>query len=293
MATEIRQLIDEGVAKLARVSATPRLDAEVLLAAALGTSRSSLHARAEERVLDCEATDRYEASITRRAHGEPVAYILGRREFWSLSLAVTPDVLIPRPETELVVERALTHLPATTGATSDTTSGARVLDLGSGSGAIALAIAAERPACSVTGIDSSSAACRVAAANARQLGIGNVSFLTGCWYEPVAGQRFDVIASNPPYVADDDPRIERDVRRYEPGLALSGGPDGLASLRAVIGRAPAHLGPGGWLVVEHGDEQAPAVRALMRAAGLGSVATFDDLAGRPRVTEGYYARAGE
>jgi release factor glutamine methyltransferase len=281
MTTEIRQLIDEGAAKLARASSSPWLDAEVLLSDALGVPRSMLQARAEQPVLDCDATDRYESHITRRMHGEPVAYIVGRKEFWSLELEVTPNVLIPRPETELVVERALAHLPATT----NVIPAARVLDLGTGSGAIALAIAHERPSCEVVGIDASAAACGVAATNARRLGISNASFLAGCWYEPVAGQWFGLIVSNPPYIADDDPRIERDVRRYEPRVALYAGPDGLGALRAVIGRAAAHLTPGGWLVVEHGDTQGAAVRDLLSRAGLEAIATVPDLAGLERVSE--------
>jgi release factor glutamine methyltransferase len=137
----------------------------------------------------------------------------------------------------------------------------------------------------VVGVDASTAACTVATANAQRLGIANATFVAGCWYEPVAGQRFDLVASNPPYIADDDARLEQNVRRYEPRVALFGGPDGLTSLRAVIGRAPAHLAPGGWLVVEHGDTQGPAVRDLMARAGLTAAATFRDLAGAERCTE--------
>jgi len=203
MTTEVRQLIDEGAARLSRASSSPRLDAELLLSDALGVPRATLQVRAEQPVLDCDATDRYESHITRRMHGEPIAYIVGHKEFWSLDLEVTSDVLIPRPETELVVERALAHLPAT----NHVIPAARVLDLGSGSGAIALAIAHERPNCEVVGVDASTAACGVAAANARRLGIANASFVAGCWYEPVAGHRFGLIVSNPPYIADDDPRV--------------------------------------------------------------------------------------
>ena len=282
MATEIRELAHEGARKLARIADSPRLEAELLLARALGMSRPPLLARADERVLDCDATDRYEALLTRRSLGEPIAYLLGEKEFWSLELAVTPDVLVPRPETELVVERALARLPTRTRGGQPS---GRVLDLGTGSGAIALAIARERPDCTVVGIDSSTAACAVATANAARLEIANASFVAGCWYEPVAGQRFELIASNPPYIANDDPRIEPNVRRYEPRLALFGGADGLESLRAVVGRAPAHLQPGGWLVVEHGDTQGPAVRELMARASLESIATSRDLAGAERCTE--------
>jgi len=263
MATEIRQLIDEGVARLARVADDPRHEAEILLEAAIGRPRSYLIAHPEEQVLDCEATDRYEAGVTRRAHGEPIAYILGEKEFWSLALAVGPAVLVPRPETELVVERSLAHLPAGC-------DGA-VLDLAAGSGAIALAIASER---------------ELAVANAARLGLANARFLAGSWYGPVRGEAFDLIASNPPYIADDDARVEPAVRRYEPHDALFSGPSGLEALRVVVSGAPGHLKAGGWLVVEHGDTQGPPVRDLFAKAGFARVATHLDLAGRERCTEG-------
>jgi release factor glutamine methyltransferase len=277
MATEIRELLNEGVQRLARVTNVPRLESELLLAHALGVSRSALHARANERILDCDATDRYEAYVTRRSIGEPIAYLLGEREFWSLRFVVTPDVLIPRPETELVVERALSHLPA------DRATG--VLDLGTGSGAIAIAIAHERKRSRVVGVDHSAAACELAMRNAAALAVDNVEFRCGDWYVPVAGRRFDLIASNPPYVALDDPRLERDVRHHEPHLALFGGTDGLEALRAVIAGAAAHLVADGWLVVEHGDRQAVAVRELMTDAGFVAIATSRDLSGADRCTE--------
>lgn len=279
MATEIRQLIDEGVARLARVADDPRHEAEILLEAAVGKPRSYLIAHPEERVLDCEATDRYEAGVTRRAHGEPIAYILGEKEFWSLPLRVGPAVLVPRPETELVVERSLAHLPASFDG--------EVLDLAAGSGAIALAIASERPAARIVGTDVSPAAVELALANSARLGLVNARFLAGSWYQPVRGQSFDLIASNPPYIADDDARVEPSVRRYEPHDALFSGPSGLEALRAVVSDAPGHLKAGGWLVVEHGDAQGPAVRDLFEAAGLARVATHRDLAGRERCTEGW------
>lgn len=279
MATEIRQLIDEGVARLARVADDPRHEAQILLEAAIGKSRSHLIAHPEEQVLDCEATDRYEAGITRRAHGEPIAYILGEKEFWSLPLRVGPEVLVPRPETELVVERSLARLPAAFDG--------EVLDLAAGSGAIALAIASERPACRVVGTDVSPAAVELAHANAVRLDLANARFLAGSWYEPVRGESFDLIASNPPYIAEDDPRVEPAVRRYEPHDALFSGPSGLEALRAVVSGAPGHLNPGGWLVVEHGDTQGPAVRDLFAAAGFARITTHRDLAGRERCTEGW------
>jgi release factor glutamine methyltransferase len=278
MATEIRALIDDGAARLARVADNPRLDAEILLAAALARPRSYLTAHPDSRVLDCDATDRFEAHIARRALGEPVAYILGEKEFWSLTLQVAPAVLIPRPETELVVERALTHLPP--GVVAE------VLDLATGSGAIALAVASERPACRVTGTDSSHEAVTIARQNASRLHLHRVGFLVGSWYEPVAGLSFDLITSNPPYVADDDPRVHRSVMRFEPHAALYSGPTGLEAIAEVIEGAPRHLKPNGWLVLEHGDMQGQPVRRLLSRAGFATVTTHRDLADRERCTEG-------
>ena len=278
MATEISQLIAEGTARIARASDEPRLDAEILLAAALGKTRAYLLAHPEEQIRDCEATDRFEAHVTRRAHGEPVAYLLGEKEFWSLPLAVGPEVLIPRPETELVVELALARLPA--GAA------ARVLDLATGSGAIALAVAHERPQAQVLGTDVSASAVEWARSNAQRLGIANATFRVGSWFEPVAGEHFGLIASNPPYIATDDPRVEPAVRRYEPPAALFSGDDGLEALGILARTAPAHLAPGGWLIVEHGDTQGPAVRELFLRSGFEEVRTVRDLAGRERCTEG-------
>ena len=279
MATEVRSLIDEGMARLARVSDEPRREAEVLLGAALGRPRAWLLGHPEERILDCEATDRYEAFVTRRALGEPVAYLLGEKEFWSLLLAVGPGVLIPRPETELLVERALAHLPA--GRPCE------VLDLATGSGAVALAIASERPPVRVVATDLEPAAVDTARLNAARLGLAaRVEVRAGHWYEPVTGLRFDLIVANPPYIAVGDPRIEPGVRRYEPVGALFAGDDGLDALREVVAGAPAHLVAGGWLAVEHGDAQGDAVRGLFEAAGFHSVRTHRDPAGRDRCTEG-------
>ncbi len=278
MATEISQLIQEGVARLGRVTDQPRHEAEILLAAALGKTRAYLLANPERQILDCEATDRYEASVTRRAHGEPVAYILGEKEFWSLPLEVTRDVLIPRPETELAVERALAHLPPD--------APGRVLDVATGSGAIALAIAHDRPRLQVIATDVAPEALEIARRNASRLHLPNVEFRAGHWYTPVAGEHFTLIVANPPYIAEVDPRVERDVRRYEPHAALFAGPDGLQALRVVATGAPRHLVQGGWLVVEHGDMQGHDVRALLVAADFTDVATFRDLAGLERVTEG-------
>jgi release factor glutamine methyltransferase len=278
MATEIHALIEEGVARLRRAADDPRREAELLLAAALQRSRAWLLAHPDERILDCDATDRYESHVTRRATGEPVAYILGEKEFWSLPLAVTRDVLVPRAETELVVERALAHLPA-----GEQRS---ILDLGTGSGAIALAIAHDRPACRVLGTDVSGAAVALAASNARRLGIRNTDFEAGAWYDPATEQRFDVIACNPPYVADGDPEVAWQVRRHEPAQAVYAGPTGFEALRTVVAGAPGRLVPGGWLVLEHGTTQGTGVRELLGVAGLVEVATFRDAAGHERCSEG-------
>lgn len=279
MATEVRSLIDEGIARLAGVAAEPRREAEVLLGAALGRPRAWLLAHPEERILDCESTDRYEAFVTRRALGEPVAYLLGEKEFWSLPLAVGPGVLIPRPETERLVECALARLP--------TERCCDVLDLATGSGAVALAIAAERPLARVLATDLSEAAVETARGNAARLGLaGRVEVRAGAWYEPAAGRRFELIASNPPYIADDDPRVSPSVRQYEPPQALFAGADGLVALRAVVDGASGHLAPGGWLLVEHGDTQGAAVREMLVAAGFRQVHTHRDLSERERCTEG-------
>jgi release factor glutamine methyltransferase len=279
MATEIRSLIDEGAARLARVTAAPRREAEVLLGAALGRTRAWLLTHPEERILDCEATDRYEAFVTRRALGEPVAYLLGEKEFWSLALAVGPGVLIPRPETERLVECALARLPVERAC--------EVLDLATGSGAVALALAAERPLARVLATDLSESAVDTARGNAARLGLaGRVEVRAGRWYAPAAGRKFEVVVSNPPYIAADDPRVDAAVRRYEPPQALFAGSDGLEALRAVATGAPGHLVIGGWLLVEHGDTQGAAVREMFEAAGLGEVRTYRDLADRERCTEG-------
>jgi release factor glutamine methyltransferase len=279
MATEIRTLLDEGAARLARVAEDPRREAEVLLGAALGRTRAWLLANPDERVHDCEATDRYEAFVTRRRHGEPVAYLLGEKEFWSLPLRVEAGVLVPRPETELLVERALEHFPA----------GAEfaALDLATGSGAVALAIAHERPRCRVTATDISPVAVATARDNAGRLGLAaRVEVLQGAWYEPVAKRRFELVVSNPPYIASDDPRVEPGVRRYEPAAALFSGPTGLEALQAIVTETPRHLHGDGWLIVEHGDLQGAAVRELFERACFADVRTHRDLAGRDRCTEG-------
>jgi release factor glutamine methyltransferase len=261
--------------QLAAASPSAELDAELLLAHVLGASRAGLMAD-PSRHLTTQQLRALAALARRRAAGEPVSYLTGHREFWSLDLEVTSDVLVPRPETELVVELALDALAQV--------SRPAVLELGTGSGAIAIAIAHERPDAVVTAVDISAAALEVAAANARRLQAGNVAFLAGSWYAPVGGSRFHCIVSNPPYVADDDPALA--LLSHEPRVALAAGPAGLDALALICAGAPLHLATGGALIVEHGATQGPGVRELMTRAGLAGVATHADLAGRPRATRG-------
>ena len=257
------------------------IDAQVLLAHVLGRNRAWLAAHGDDPIPRTEA-EVFFALARRRREGEPVAYLTGIREFWGLPLAVSSAVLIPRPETEAVVEIAVARLPAD----RDT----RVLDLGTGSGAIALAIAHDRPRAQVLATDVSAAALAVARDNGQRLGLPNVEFLQSDWYADVPATwragRFDVIASNPPYIVAGDPHLADGDLRHEPAGALSPGGDGLASFRRIVAGARERLAPGGTLVVEHGFDQAEAVRALFDAAGFDEVLSKRDLAGIPRVVAG-------
>ncbi|MDH5822157.1 peptide chain release factor N(5)-glutamine methyltransferase [Luteimonas sp. RD2P54] len=257
-----------------------REDALHLLEHALARPRAWLYAHGDAPVADAAAAA-FEALVARRAAGEPVAYLTGRRGFWTLDLAVTPDTLIPRPETELLVELALGRLAPD--------APLAVADLGTGSGAIALAIARERPRARVVATDRSAAALAVAAANAAANAIANVEFRAGHWYAPLAGERYALIASNPPYIAAGDAHLQRGDLRFEPDSALVSGPVGLEAIRAIAAGALAHLGPGGWLLLEHGHGQGDAVREILRREGLADIATAADLERRERVTLG---RAG-
>jgi release factor glutamine methyltransferase len=253
-----------------------RRDAELLLASAWGVSRSALMVRTRDAVPD-EVAARFGVLAARRAAGEPVAYLLGRREFWSLDFEVGPAVLVPRPETELLVERLLAQVspPA-----------AQVADLGTGSGAIAIALAHERPQWRVTATDLSDDALAVARRNGQRLVAGRVEWLAGSWYTPLGQRRFHALASNPPYIAGDDPVLLGDGLRHEPRTALTPGGDGFAALTTLINGAPGHLEPGGWLLLEHGNTQASALRDSLVARGFTHVTSHRDLAGHERVTEG-------
>ena len=252
-------------------------DAALLLAHALQRPRTWLYAHGDASV-DADTAARFEALVARRIDGEPVAYLTGSRGFWRFDLRVTPDTLIPRPETELLVELALQRLPADRALA--------VADLGTGSGAIALALARERPRARVLATDASAAALEVARGNAAALGIGNVVFREGDWFAPLANERFDLVASNPPYVADGDRHLGEGDLRFEPARALSSGRDGLDDIRRIVADGPRHLLPHGWLLLEHGHDQGEAVRALLLQAGLVEVATCRDLEHRDRVSLG-------
>jgi release factor glutamine methyltransferase len=255
--------------------ATPDLDAELLLTHVLGTSRARLRSHPEEAATDAQSK-RYAALVERRATGEPLAYVLGRGDFWSLRLTVTPAVLVPRPETELLVERALDLRREEFG---------RVVDLGTGSGAIALTLASERPGWQVSATDVSEDALAIARANAESLDLKRVQFLQGSWFQPLAGRTFDLILSNPPYVAADDPAMQDPALRHEPRGALTPGTDAMASLRAIIESAPDYLERDGWLLLEHGSGQAAEVARELVARGLTHVRSHRDLAGHERMTE--------
>ena len=322
----LAELLHRAVERLSPVSPTARLDADVLAMHVLGLNRAGLFA-ALSRPLDDGVQQQIEALVQRRERGEPVAYVTGRREFWSLPLQVTPAVLIPRPETELLVERALARIPAGTETS--------VADLGTGSGAIALAIARERPRARIVATDTSPEALELARTNAATLGIGNIEFRRGEWLTPLAGETadaphqmsermseasrapasargpiadvqdarmprrpgmaesgldpigetFEVIVSNPPYIRTGDPHLQQGDVRFEPRAALVSGSDGLDAIRAIIRDARTHLKPGGWLLLEHGHDQAAAIEQLLGRAGYTDIRGHADLAGHRRAIE--------
>lgn len=259
-------------------SPSPRLDAELLLAHALGQSRSYLRTW-PEREPDAAQCAAFAALLERRRAGEPVAYLLGRQGFWSLDLEVAPHTLIPRPDTELLVETALTLGPG---------GPARVLDLGTGTGAIALALACERPAWQVLGVDRVSEAVQLAGRNRARLGLGNARFVESVWFSALVGEHFALIVGNPPYIAAADRHLSEGDVRFEPASALVAGEDGLDDIRRIVAEAPEHLEAGGWLLLEHGYDQAEAVRALFAARGFAAVESRRDLGGHQRITLGQW-----
>ncbi|MBO9663162.1 peptide chain release factor N(5)-glutamine methyltransferase [Dokdonella sp.] len=271
----VRQLLAAGAARLGGEDA--RFEAELLLAHALGRTRAWLFAWPEFEP-DAEQRAGYQRLLDARVRGEPIAYLTGRREFWSLDLAVTPAVLIPRAETELLVELALARIP--------NQREVAVADLGTGSGSIALALASERPLARVLATDASAEALAVARDNARRLGIANVVFAQGDWCAALGEARFDLIVSNPPYIEVGDAHLAQGDLRFEPPAALASGADGLDAIRRIAAEARAHLQGDGWLLFEHGHTQGEAVRGVLLANGYGRVSTERDVEGRERVSVG-------
>jgi release factor glutamine methyltransferase len=275
MTATVNDTLADALQRLAPTCATARVDAEALLMHVCGLGRAELITRAAEPI-DAAVQTRLAALLARRERGEPVAYLTGVREFWSLDLTVTPATLIPRPETELLVERALALIPPD--------ASLAVADLGTGCGAVALAVAHERPRTRIVATDRCGEALAVARSNAARLGIGNVAFCEGDWLAPLAGQRFEIIVSNPPYVRADDPHLSAGDVRFEPRAALVAGPDGLDAIRAIAVTAKGRLAPGGHLLFEHGHDQREPVRALLLEKGYRDIVCFRDLAGHDRVT---------
>jgi len=277
MITTLNTLLQQGQRQLTGSSESPRLDAEVLLGHILQVSRAHLYANPKREIAAVQVTE-FEQLINERHAGHPVAHLTGEREFWSLPFHVTPDVLSPRPETELLVEQALRHLP--------TDQPCELLDLACGSGAIAVALATERPRCNVTATDNSNAALVIARENAAANDCARIKFLHGSWFAPVGNQCFDIIVCNPPYVATGHSELTDPELAYEPPQALYSGSDGLDDIRQIIQEAPKNLLPGGQLLLEHGFDQASAINDLLLKAGFTAICTHQDLAGIPRVTQG-------
>jgi release factor glutamine methyltransferase len=273
----IRDEIQSATRRLQAVSTSPRLDAELLLAHATGLSRGQLAAR-DDAELEPATAARFAALVERRQRGEPLAYLTGIREFWTLALEVGPGVLVPRPETELLVEHGLALL-------RDVGS-PLVLDLGAGSGAVGLAIASARPDARVDLVEASPLALTYARTNLARLGAPNASLHEGCWFDPVTPARYDLIVANPPYLADSDPHLAGPEIGHEPVEALVAGPSGLECIAEIAAGAPDHLRPGGHLLAEHGSTQGAGARSLFLQAGLTEVATLRDLAGLERATIG-------
>lgn len=283
-ATNVAGLIDAATARLSSALGLDRrearIEARALAVHAWGVETAWLIAHDTD-VPDAAQRAAFIVLLDQRLAGRPVAYLTGTREFYGRPFTVTPDVLIPRPETELLVEQALSHLPAERPS--------RVLDLGTGSGCVAVTLALERPHTVVTGVDRSRAALALAARNARALD-ASVRFVQGDWFSALASERFDLIVGNPPYVAAGDPHLGRGDVRFEPPGALASGSDGFDDLRRIIRGAPAHLAPGGWLWLEHGFEQGELTRQLLCEAGFDNVATRPDAAGLPRVSGGQVSK---
>ena len=273
----VEQARSAGSSQLHSISETARLDTDIILSEAISMHRRML-SMMPDNILSSDQQKKFESLLARRMSGEPIAYITGLKEFWSLELHVSPATLVPRPETELVVERTLAHCRNLDSPV--------IADLGTGCGAIALAIASELNDSRIIATDISKEALRVAQQNRDDLKSENVEFVQGDWTDTLSGMQMDVIAANPPYIREDDPCLEDIFMQHEPKLALTGGRDGLKSIRQIIESSTKYLKPGGWLVLEHGFDQETAVQELMRQNRFTDIRTFQDLAGLPRATEG-------
>jgi release factor glutamine methyltransferase len=268
----------EHATQVLKESPSARLDAELLLAHILHVTRTFLYTHTTD-ALESTTWDAFQRAINARRDGHPIAYLTGKRDFWSFSLHVSPATLIPRPETELLVECVLTHF--------HDRKHLRILDLGTGSGAIALALALSNPTWEIVACDMSQEALDVAKKNAHELRVQNISFIQSNWFESIAHQSFDGIVSNPPYICENDPHLTQGDLRFEPTQALSSGPDGLDALTQIIKQAQSYLKPSGLLIMEHGYSQATAVSELLREAHYHTVHSWPDLQGHLRVTQGF------
>ncbi|EMN4128884.1 MULTISPECIES: peptide chain release factor N(5)-glutamine methyltransferase [Providencia] len=274
--------VNQAVARLSSSDSAKR-DAEILLQHITGQSRSFIFAFAET-TLTPEEYQALEALLSRREQGEPIAYIIGEREFWSLPLFVSPATLIPRPDTECLVEQALSRLPPQS---------CRILDLGTGTGAIALALASERLDSSVVGVDFNPEAVSLAQRNQQRLAIDNVQFLQSNWFSSLSSQHFDMIVSNPPYIDENDLHLQQGDVRFEPLTALVADNQGLADLDHIVSKSREYLSQQGWLLVEHGWQQGVAVRELFKQYGYSNIETCQDYGGRDRITLGQWNKAVE
>ena len=260
---------------------SPSVDAKVMLANILGKSQTYLFTW-PDKTLDAAQKARFEADVAKRKRGEPVAYIIGKRDFWTLSLFTSPDTLIPRPDTEVLVEQVLNW------ANQQSSAPLSICDLGTGTGAIALALASELPEASVTGVDFQAGAVKLATRNAQANSIANTHFVQSDWFSALAGQTFDIIVSNPPYIEESSPYLNEGDVRFEPKTALTSGSDGLDDIKHIINSAPQYLNKGALLAFEHGFDQGAAVNALLADAGFIDVKTIKDYGGNDRVTLGQW-----
>ena len=276
MTDTLKSTLTKARKLLESTSDSPQLDAEILLGKVLQANRAALYAN-PDKPITARQTAEFEQLIEQRRSGKPVAHLTGMREFWSLELKVTADVLVPRPETELLVERALAHIPEN--------GTCEVVDLGCGSGAIAIAMATERPDCIITATDSSQAALSIAQENADKYCPERIQFCNGSWFEPLHDRSFNLIVSNPPYVSSAQPQLTDPELDHEPQQALYSGADGLNDIRLLISKAPACLQKDGYLLLEHGFDQADTIAELLMQAGFVNIKMYCDLAGQPRVSE--------